>query len=260
MSKKIILDVDQVKEQYLKLKTIQAVAKYFRISKSAMANFFRQNNINYILKHKNNFNENYFSINTPESLYLAGFLAADGCIKNNSISLELSDKDLNHLMKIKNLLQCNAKINKRIRYKSKENSNWKDSGCCNFTCSSKETINDLKRFNIIPNKTKTYTFPEWLISHSLVHHFMRGYFDGDGSFYHDKFSKRTFFSIRGTINFLNDFKNILKIKSISLPKINNGQGQLAFKGQKDVANIVNFLYKDATIFLQRKKLLVEKFL
>jgi len=258
------LTKETLQKDYDQLKSFKLIAEKYNVWPSIIKNYCKKFGIKTIPKIKYTCDENIFATDTEESFYLAGFIAADGCILENKnkiptyLSIILSAKDLTHLQLIKSLLNFTGPIKNSI--KKSKNLNCKNYNMSSLSIYSKQIINDLKRFEIGPRKSLTYSFPQWLITHPLVHHFMRGYFDGDGSFYHDKFSKRTFFSIRGTINFLNDFKNILKIKSISLPKINNGQGQLAFKGQKDVANIVNFLYKDATIFLQRKKLLVEKFL
>jgi hypothetical protein len=161
-------------------------------------------------------------------------------------------------LKLKNILKFTGPIKIYVVKHSKINDNWNDAEQCRFDVYSKQIINDLKRFGIGPRKSLTYDFPEWLIKHPLAHHFMRGYFDGDGSFYLNKehSKERIVFSLRGTISFLSNYKKLLlqkcDLKSISEPKSNNGIGQLCFKGQEDVKNIIKFIYKDSTIFLERK--------
>jgi len=120
---------------------------------------------------------------------------------------------------------------------------------------------DLERFNIVPRKTHIYTFPNWLLDHELVHHFMRGYNDGDGSFYYSSSNKRKTkticINIRGTVSFLTDYRNILESKTAvnkkkSEVKLSDGIGRLEYGGNIQVPQIVKFLYKDSSIYLTRK--------
>jgi hypothetical protein len=121
-------------------------------------------------------------------------------------------------------------------------------------------VKDLQRFNVVPAKTKIYTFPDSLVSHPLVHHFMRGYFDGDGSWYipvQKKPTKQIYFSLRGTELFLEPFRSILE-KQCDLEirktpiRINTNCGVLEYGGNGITTKIKDFLYKDATVYLKRK--------
>jgi hypothetical protein len=124
-------------------------------------------------------------------------------------------------------------------------------------------VEDLKRFNIVPRKSLIYIFPEWIKDHPLKHHFIRGYNDGDGSFYIPKLAagKKTeqiYFTMRGTLAFLTDVRSILE-KECSLKerakdiRISSGHGCLEYGGNGVVSKIVDYLYKDATIYLPRKR-------
>jgi len=216
--------------------------------------------------------DDFFSKDNEDSFYLAGFIAADGCIyqhkckEPNSIIITLSEKDKNHLILLKNKLNFNGPITNSINRHSKSNINWKDTTQSRFAIYSKKIIYDLKRFNIGQRKSLIYNMPDWLINHPLVNHFLRGYVDGDGSFFilHEKRKTKTkgisiyskfVFGLRGTNEFLYSFKNILdrhNITTMSIPKFNNGIDELKYSGNIQVAKIANFLYKDATIMLQRK--------
>lgn len=61
---------------------------------------------------KYNVNENFFSLDTPESFYWAGFIAADGCILKNLKVLEigLGIKDKKHLKKFKSAIKYTGNI------------------------------------------------------------------------------------------------------------------------------------------------------
>jgi hypothetical protein len=98
--------------------------------------------------------------------------------------------------------------------------------------------------------------------HPLRHHFIRGYVDGDGSFYHSigkgRKVKQVFFSVRGTTAFLTSLRSILeadlnleeRTKEI---RLNNGIGVLEYGGNRLCKALAEYLYKDATIYLDRKR-------
>lgn len=194
-------------------------------------------------------NDNYFSLDTPETFYWAGFIAADGCVKLHSnkykqLSIGLAKKDHNHLEKFKKTINFNGPIHKIAR---------KDGNSSEITISSAQLFDDLARFNIVPRKSLIYTFPEWLIEHSLVNHFMRGYNDGDGSFYTSKKKYRIdqlYFSLRGTKEFLSVFNSVLerncKFKKHKEPRLNSGIYLLEFGGTRKVGKIRDFIYKNST--------------
>jgi hypothetical protein len=58
------------------------------------------------------FNESYFSNMTNESIYWAGFIAADGCLygKQKSLSIMLSKRDKDHLFKFKDAVKYTGDI------------------------------------------------------------------------------------------------------------------------------------------------------
>lgn len=199
-------------------------------------------------------NDDIFKVEDEKSFYLAGFIAADGCVINvgneYALRIDLANNDRDFLSNIKDLFSCNKPI-----YITNRNSSV-------LTINSYSIFNDLKKFNIVPRKTKIYTFPEWLINHQSVHHFMRGYNDGDGCFYvknatgiHPKIS----FELAGTSSFLTTYRSILESKCKLNPRkqeilpINNKNiSRLCYSGNT-VPGIVSYLYKDATVFLPRKK-------
>jgi hypothetical protein len=221
-------------------------------------------------RHKYSCNEDIFKKDNELSFYLAGFIAADGNISNKKnraiLAIELSSKDLDFLKYLQVLFQSNHAIYSKAVKNSKRNSDWKDTMNCSFAINSKKIFNDLARFNVVPAKTKIYRFPKWLINHPLVHHFMRGYVDGDGTFGLKQGSAKNNkkikcrFGLVGNKEFLQVYKDILE-KNAGIPtKINgvhirsdNGLGTLQYVGTHIIAQITAFLYKDATMFLPRKK-------
>ncbi len=121
-----------------------------------------------------NLNDNYFSSENEKMAYLLGFLASDGTIdkKNNRIKIGLSSVDKDFLIMIKKELGYEGDI---LDYQTSNGFNVSE-----LTFTSQQIKKDLAKYNIVPNKTFTYTFPESLNKKYWID-FIRGYFDGDGS-------------------------------------------------------------------------------
>jgi hypothetical protein len=129
---------------------------------------------------------------------------------------------------------------------------------------------DLKEHGMISNKTikdatREFHFP--MLRQDLIHHFIRGYFDADGAAYLPK-RKRSRNNLRiefgcATPNFLRDLQRILGVYDIKLnwyerdKKAGNGKYYHSYCIISSDHNIsrrfADFIYKDATIYLERKK-------
>lgn len=120
-------------------------------------------------------NDDYFSsIDTKDKAYILGYLAADGCVYKRDgrigmISFACKNNDIELLHMINQYMNSNYKIMIKERY-------------CSLQINSDILVNDLSKYNITPRKTWTY-YPVSLKNEYLNWHFIRGYFDGDGSIY-----------------------------------------------------------------------------
>jgi hypothetical protein len=210
--------------------------------------------------------EDFFSKDTEESFYIAGFIAADGCVMNKDKSIlviRLSNKDIDHLKKINELMTSTYPIKSFISPNYFKNPNYKkESEFCSLRVNSKKIVKDISRFGIVPAKTYGLEFPDWLLNHEFFNHYLRGYIDGDGSFYERKDGSIQFCLV-GTAKLLNQLHkklindNILYNywKSEVKAKIGKKEkvfGTLQYSGE-DVKKLYNYLYTNATIFLQRKE-------
>jgi len=269
MKKYTWLTKELLEQAYRQLGDFKKISQKYDVPRTTIEKYCKDFGIKTKPKIHYNVDDNIFANDTETSFYLAGFIAADGCIvqhkcnEPNCLSICLSEKDKDHLLKLKNMFQFTGPIKTNVAKHSNKNENWKDARQSKMNIYSKQIISDLKRFGIGPRKSLTYEFPEWLKSHILVNHFMRGYFDGDGSLFKTRECRRTqkygprlyekmSFGLRGTNAFLLSFKNILGSQSITVPKFNNGIDQLVFSGNKQVREIVKFLYKNSTIYMDRK--------
>jgi hypothetical protein len=257
---------EEVSVKYSELGNIRAVAKYYNTSPSTMARYFRRNGIKYIKIHKNNFDESFFSKETPEGFYLAGFIAADGNIGKTKdyVRIGLDSKDINFLMKIKDLIKFDGKLHKSSVFNSKRNEKWNDTTNYILIFSSREVVQELSKFNIVPAKTKIYDLPDWLLEHPLVNHYMLGYFDGDGHI-GIRNGKKLRWSLVGNFSFLQKYQLILEKNchihhnNISIRK-DNGLSVLEYTGNIIVPKICQFLYSDSTFHLDRKYDIVKDYL
>jgi len=212
----------------------------------------------------------FFSWDTEESFYVAGFWAADGWKTKVSggfgIGLQLCDKDYEHLQKIRSLLGCSSPCRFRKREtRINGNKNISVTKSFSFLFNSEQCYKDLERFGVTERKTYTLRFPEWLKTHPLLHHYMRGYIDGDGCFLLSYPKNRTpdvRFCMRGTKEFLESFHEVLVMNGVmDKPKeiiANAGKkaivfGLLGYNGNVLISKMYDFLYKDASIFLARKE-------
>jgi hypothetical protein len=206
-------------------------------------------------RRKYDINEYFFNTLNENSVYVLGFLYADGYHneKRKSVRLSLKETDEDILIKIKNVMNSNRPLG--IDSSRGENFKQKYFDINNVTIS-----NQLKILGCIQNKTFKITFPDF-ISDELIKHFIRGYFDGDGGLtfyintnkktgYKTKKQKLTF---RGTEHFCVNLKeklsNILKIGGhISKDKIYC----LEYSGKQEILKILDYLYDDSKIHLERK--------
>ena len=223
------------------------------------------------------FDKNFFKkIDSEEKAYFLGILYADGYNwmkgKNKNVSISLQEGDLELLLKLNNLIGGNHSIyNIKAKCKNCQNQS-------KLQINSKILCQDLEQLGCVQNKSKVLLFPSInILPPYLVHHFIRGYFDGDGSVWEGKRYK-TFvkdsrskngkrekvihnvkFNFTGTVSVINGIQevlvvnNIVKKNKINTSKKINNCVQLEYSGRSQMKKFYNYLYQDATIWLERKK-------
>jgi hypothetical protein len=115
--------------------------------------------------------QDYFrEITTQQQAYFLGLLAADGTITNKDgnyrVDLGLQQQDKALVESFRDALAPGAPI-------------VKNRGCFHVRVGSKEMVNDLARFGIVPRKTYHFDWPQTLPDVFAIP-FILGYFDGDG--------------------------------------------------------------------------------
>lgn len=223
-----------------------------------------------------NFNRNFFNkIDSEEKAYILGFIYADGYNSNTQVSIVQLQQDEDILQQINNALESDVEIKHYKQYNQKI--------LCQLTFSSREMCKDLTRLGAIRNKSLVLTFPTFL-DKSLLPHFIRGYFDGDGCVWNGKRQKKVVkdskhkdgyrerivhnvkFTFTGCFSFINALQDILievgvvkkKTKlnfSKAKDKSNNTSSNVCtmeYSGRTQMRNLFNYMYKNATIYGSRK--------
>lgn len=193
----------------------------------------------------------YFdTIDTEEKAYWFGFLLADGAVSLSNgrytLRLALKSTDKPHLQQFLKSLNSNVSIYDIDIVRSD-----KTYHSVAASINNKALVTALIQKGCIPNKSLILTFPDTsIIPKHLVHHFMRGYFDGDGCI-HIAQNGELRFQIIGTKEFL-----VKYIENLNMPPKSkfSSQGK-AFAAQYSTtasSKVFAFLYKNATVYLERK--------
>lgn len=198
------------------------------------------------------FNDSFFeNINTEEKAYFLGLLFADGNVylKRNRVQITLINEDAYILEKFKEVINSSAKLYiDREKYSK-------------LILGSKKMCNDLISLGCTPNKSLTLKFPD-KIPKELIHHFIRGFFDGDGSIVIGKTG--THCSFTSTEEFLKELSDILIENDIHCSQFNKryknkevSAGSINIGRKESQKKLHSFLYNDCKdLYLKRKK---EKF-
>jgi len=212
---------------------------------------------------KYNLDESFFEkINNEEKAYWLGFLSGDGNVTDeNKVRLSLSLKDKDHLKKFK----------EAVKWTGKDYFH-KDTDALEVYFKSFKIATDLKQHYIVPRKTFIKKFPD--IPESLEKHFIRGVFDADGCI--NKALRLTRgksgqmyvfyggeFNIEGNKEFISAIQSRLVELGLPLNSINypgKSINRVRYGGINQLRKIYNYLYKNTTIFLGRKKKLFEDIL
>ena len=127
---------------------------------------------------RKNINQDFFKIWTPGMSYVLGYIVADGCIykrkdRKNSYTLNITSKDREHLLKIRETLDSNHSIG--IKYNSQK------IPCSYIQIYNAEICSDLINLGIMPRKTSNLNPVK--VPDKYFSDFVRGFFDGDGTVY-----------------------------------------------------------------------------
>jgi hypothetical protein len=246
--KKLNISNSSIVDLYNTGLSCQKIANQLNVSESFINKKLKELNItkrsNSIYR-KRSWDENFFNkITTEEKAYWLGFLYADGCVHDKPngqklITLVVKDKEV--IEKFIKALNGNFEVKQ-----------YKDTYGIYLT--SKIMFNDLFKLGCVPRKSLILTFPK--INKKLVHHFIRGYFDGDGTVF--TYKKKEYIGISlGICGTKKMLYSIAEVAPINVPKKDKRKESniwySTISGPNKVLAFYNYLYKYATVWLDRKK-------
>lgn len=205
------------------------------------------------------------TIDTEAKAYWLGFITADGCICNNTVTISLSKKDHQHLEKFLKDINSDYKIRYKKTFLEKTNKTY---DMCSVGVKSNKLCKDLKKLGVTSAKTFIVK-PCNKIPNHLYHFYFLGLFDGDGSIF-NYIEKKTN-KEKWQINFCGNLNMVEAFKDFISPKINSSANirklkpkdviyYIYYSGDYKLKQIIDILYKDATVFLDRKKKKADMFL
>lgn len=204
--------------------------------------------------------ESFFDFWNPDMAYILGYFASDGTMYKNKrgscyLAFTSTDKQLIYL--VKEIM----KISNQVEVYQAERKSWK----LRYTIQigSKQIFTKLLQLGFTPHKSLNLKYP--FIPDSLLGHFFRGYFDGDGcaSFAYYKRKNRKDLQKILNIRIRCGSKNFIKGLQKQLTKIvSNIKGNLYFHSNayelvysaKDVIKLYSFIYPTSDVpCLKRKR-------
>lgn len=224
----------------------ESIAKKYNVNVHMIYNILDEAEIKRQTGYHTNCNINYFKdIDSPDKAYLLGFITADGAVVNNSLSIEVEDKDKEIINFFKEKINPHASITPCF-YNKKHN--------FRVSFNSAQICKDLSKYGIVQNKSKIIEkVPTEFIREDLLCYYFRGLIDGDGCIH--KNGGVSIYS--GSYKYIEDVQSIL-CEKVHLKKLKIYHGAsyfITWTSKEDRLKLFNYLYKDKlnnTFYYYRK--------
>lgn len=215
----------------------------------------------------NQTNHNYFQeIDTELKAYMLGFIYADGYIMSRRINEKalgffICEKDKYLLDKFQTEIAPHIKVGIVQNGKNK---------AAQLRVASKKIYSDLCKWGVYEHKStlNSHNLKVPSIDPSLIRHFIRGFFDGDGGISRGPLDKNT-----RTLEFYNSSEELIKSIFSCLESAGLEGGSISYRlpvikagfnstmtiwrsvycNNKQMDFFKDYFYKDSTIYLERKK-------
>jgi hypothetical protein len=241
----------EIINRYLSGESNQNISFSLNLHRSTIKRVLKRNGIKlHASKSKLACNDSFFTTYTKESCYWAGFILADGYLRKDSptLHIKLGIKDVEHLYKFLKCINCEKDIIKK-----------KDTYCYVNICKEK-IYNGLNENFEITNKKTFIAEISKKIPNEFLTHFLRGYFEADGSvsIKEKKYLAINFIGTKKVINYLINyfFNNEIKIRTNKRNATNKPVIHDVNKNEKigiiqytcnNAEKILNILYQDSSI-------------
>lgn len=267
-------DIIKAEKLYKEGKSLTDLSKIFNCSLTTISDTFKKNGLqsrgnkdiygnDYNKVHS--CNDSFFEkIDSERKAYWLGYMFADGCNheKDRAISFGQTEQYKDAVYQFKTDIKGTQTISiGKPRISTFRDKEYLTATFYRIMIRSKQLSEDLARHGCTKNKTLTTTFPD--IPHELRRHFIRGYFDGDGSVTSPKTKNSSIqFNMIGTFELLKVIQeNIVENTELNATKISAARkgspvGMLIYGGINNCRHFYDYIYEDSTVCLEKKK---EKF-
>jgi hypothetical protein len=197
-------------------------------------------------------------VDTEEKAYILGLMYSDGnvmpytsktgVICSYKLRIRLQESDHEILRRISKIM-CGDDLVKILPRKEK---NWSD--IASFQIGNISLGRDIIRLGCPPNKSRIIRFPtEEQVPHELLRHFLRGFFDGDGSCTTKAPIGVSYVSNEIMCKQIREYflKNDIRFADYYHHK--NGYGTINMTGRDNCYKLYKFLYGDCSLYMERKR-------
>ena len=252
-----------LKNNYLD-KTISELSDY--LGRSVNAIHLKASRLGF-KKSKYHYDKSFFKvIDSEEKAYWLGFMYADGYViekrenRNWEAGIQLRKSDYKHLKKFNKSLNGNVDVSFVLQKGHFLRSRLiEDTICSKIRFYCKEMVEDLISHGVVPAKSLIKEAPIG-VPDELLKHFLRGYFDGNGTlcFSLNKKVKIRYlrvFITTGSKCFADWLSSTFKNIGFDSYIAKDNREKHAFKvyvKSKYALNFLDYIYKDSNIYLDRK--------
>lgn len=257
-------DIDMISDLYKKYGSVTKVSEITGIKSDTINKYLGDNKKKYY-KHnkyeqKYSYDETIFDvIDTEEKAYWLGFMYADGCVVDGKgypccATIGLQYKDWQHVVKFVDFIGGEKEM---IKFNKSKNR-------VDVKINNRHMSEALVRLGCIPRKSLILKFPnEKQVPKHLLRHFIRGYFDGDGTLY--KRSRGSYcFGFVGTYDVIENITQYIQTQiNISNVKMYRKDSKNTWEWKKEgvqALECAKFLYKNANVYLDRKYEIIRPFM
>lgn len=248
---------NKIIEAYKNNMSLREIEKEFKVLRATVSKFLEEQNIKKI---KGNHYRKYFhdfdffeNIDTEEKAYWLGFMFADGYIVNHenrygedSFGLTLAEDSLDSIEKFKKSLHATNPI-------LYDNSKSIGQPLAKIVLTSQKTVNDLIDKGCIKQKSLILQPPK-KVPEKLLSHFIRGFFDGDGSLMKYNYNNYPSYQIEFTTTYEMAIwlRDIFGKGDVHKEKRRDFTWYYSIGGNRQVLDICHYMYDEATIWMNRK--------